>query len=372
MIGIFLSGVPCETVTHFFLWSPFQNVIITDEAGRMLADVCCDRWRQFVWEHEAKKFTVADALGIMNSEDTTPGRLHFADIHKSSRVELVPRLDANGCVLGVDIQTGTVFKPVAAQGLIMAGGFGRRLGELTKNTPKPMLPIGDKPIAEHLLDNLVDSGVSDIFMSVHYCRDVLINHFGEGQDFGARIRYVHEDKPLGTGGCLSLISKDVDSPILVVNGDIFTDLQFHRLIDYHNSSGADITVTVKRHAVTVPYGVIETTDYGNFIMREKPTFSHAINAAIYVLSPSILSRLEFGVRIDMPTLIQHMASLGAKVSLFPLMETWIDIGTEPELRRAQATAGSKPRPQLRTVLTDYNFVNDDREVTGLTAARMKM
>ncbi len=372
MIGVFLNGVSCETVTHFFLWTPFQNAIITDENGRMLAEVCCDRWRQFIWEHEAKKFTVADALSLIQGDDSSSGRLQFTDVRKSSRVELIPRLDGNGCVMGVEVRTGSLYRPIAAQGLIMAGGFGRRLGELTKNTPKPMLPIGDKPIAEHLLDNLLDSGVSDVFMSVHYCKDVLLNHFGDGEGFGARIRYVHEDKPLGTGGCLSLISKDIEAPLLVVNGDIFTDLQFHRLIDHHNASGADITVTVKRHAVTVPYGVIETNDYGNFIMREKPTFSHAINAAIYVLSPGILSKLEHGVRIDMPTLIQQMVSLGAKINLFPLMETWIDIGTEPELRRAQATVGVKPRPQLRTVLADYDLVSDDRDVVDLATMRMKM
>ncbi|MEO0030541.1 MAG: hypothetical protein RIS94_299 [Pseudomonadota bacterium] len=352
MIGVMVSDVPCETVTHFFVSTLFQNVIITDDQGRMIAEFCCDRWRQFVWEHDSRKFTVADAVKIMRAESATP-RLMFPDVKQSSRFRLVPRLDARNRVVGVDFRNEAERQPIRAQGLVMAGGFGRRLGDLTKNLPKPMLHIGDRPIAEHLVENLVDSGVEDIFMSVHYCKDALMDHFGEGRKVGARVRYVHEDKPLGTGGCLSLISKEITDPLIVVNGDIYTDLQFHRLIDYHNASGSDITITVKRHAVAVPYGVIEADDVGNFVMREKPTFSYAINAAIYVLSPNVFKHLEYGVKIDMPTLIQHLVSLGATVSLFPLMETWIDIGTVPELNRARLLAEARPKQQPRDVLHDY-------------------
>ncbi|MBP2460163.1 MULTISPECIES: sugar phosphate nucleotidyltransferase [unclassified Rhizobium] len=366
MIGVFLKSVLCEAVTHYFLSAPFQNAIITDENGRMLADICCDAWRQFIWEHDSKKFIVADALSIM-AVGASPLHLQFPDVRKSSRVELVPRLDSGGCVLGTYLQSRSFAEPVAAQGMIMAGGFGRRLGELTKNMPKPMLAIGDRPIAQHLLENLRDSGIRDIFMSVHYCKDALIDHFGDGSSFGVSVRYVHEDKPLGTGGCLSLITKDIESPLIVVNGDIFTDLQFHRLIDNHNASGADITVTVKRHPVTLAYGVIETNEYGSFIMREKPTFSYAINAAIYVLSPSVFNKLEIGIKIDMPTLIQHLVSLGAKVNLFPLMESWIDIGTEPELRRAQEAVDTKQRPRLQTILTDFKLDEIDRNVVDMPA-----
>jgi dTDP-glucose pyrophosphorylase len=358
MIGVILSSVSCETVTHFFIRTPFSNVIVTDENGRMLADVCCDRWRQFVWQHDAKNFTIADALSIIQSEAGAK-RLLFSHVRASSRFRLIPKLDAQGHVVGVDVQGSREGHPVQAQGLIMAGGFGRRLGELTKDRPKPMLLVGEKPIAEHLLDNLVDSGINDIFMSVHYCKDALMDYFGNGGRHDANVRYIHENKPLGTGGCLSLINKEISAPLLVVNGDIYTDLQFHRLIDHHNASGADITITVKRHAVTVPYGVIETNDYGNFVMREKPTFSHAINAAIYVLSPHVLNKLEHGVRIDMPALIQQLVSLGAKINLFPLMETWIDIGSPPELNRARLAAEAKPQSKPKVMLTEDPSDHDE-------------
>lgn len=352
MIGVMLSSVSCEAVTHFFISTPFRNVIITDDSGRMIAECTCDRWRRFVWEHGDQNFTVSDALRVIEAE-TNVKRPMFDDVRHDARHGLVPQLDDEGHVVGIDIQPKAGEKPIEVQGLVMAGGFGRRLGELTKDKPKPMLLVGDKPIAEHLVDNLVESGVTDLFMSVHYCKDALMEHFGDGHRFNARVRYVHEDKPLGTGGCLSLICQDIDKPLLVVNGDIYTDLQFHRLIDYHTESGADVTVTVKRHAVTVPYGVIESNDFGNFVMREKPTFSHAINAAIYVLSPRVFSKLEYGVRIDMPTLIQHLVSLGAKVNLFPLMESWIDIGTVPELNRARLIAEAKPKKTPQYVLQDY-------------------
>ncbi|NJO33901.1 MAG: NTP transferase domain-containing protein [Rhodospirillales bacterium] len=233
---------------------------------------------------------------------------------------------------------------MAASGLIMAGGFGRRLGELTKRTPKPMLDLAGKPIAEHLLDNFIDSGIYDIFMSVFHLSDVVKEHFRDGSSFGGRIRYLEESTPLGTAGCLSLLPRDMKRPILIVNGDVVTNVQFGRLIEYHQAARFDVTVSVRPFPIQMQFGVVDQVDGLISRIREKPKIMHQINVAIYVISPEVLAHVPHGKPIDMPSLIETLLPLGFRVGVFPLVEDWIDVGTMPDLERARLNFdGSKRR-----------------------------
>jgi NDP-sugar pyrophosphorylase family protein len=233
----------------------------------------------------------------------------------------------------------------------MAGGFGRRLGDLTKTTPKPMLPLAGKPICEHLVENLVDNNISDLFFSVYHLKDTIKDYFGNGAAHGANISYLEETRPLGTAGCLSLLP-ELAKPLLVVNGDVVTNVQLGRLVEYHVAADLDVTMSVKQHAVQIPYGVVDHVDGEVVLIREKPKIPMMINVAIYVLSPRVLRHIPANCQMDMPALVQAIIPHGYKVGIFPLVEYWIDVGTVPELERARnklaVNEGRRPLGNLQT------------------------
>jgi dTDP-glucose pyrophosphorylase len=219
--------------------------------------------------------------------------------------------------------------------VLMAGGLGKRLGPLTQGTPKPMLPLGEKPILEVLLEQFKASGFGDFLFSVNHLAERIMDHFGDGKRWGVRIEYLRETKPLGTVGALSLIKGPVREPILVANGDILTKVDFGALLDFHKAEGAVATLCVKSHEVHIPYGIVEIDGYRLQSFVEKPTHRTYINAGIYVLEPKALSWLARGKHFDMPqfiALIQKRRKKG--VACFPIQEYWLDIGEHQAYRKA--------------------------------------
>ncbi|UVK48498.1 NTP transferase domain-containing protein (plasmid) [Mesorhizobium sp. AR07] len=333
MLGVVRADQKASSVTAFFAETTFENMFVVDEEQCLQAEIHHHEWRRLL------------ALGI---DDQTCIELllsSYDEIERKcrtpARVALksrFPRIEAKYDEPGHRIVHTEIRMPsptrLDAHGLIMAGGFGRRLGDLTKTTPKPMLDVGGKPIAEHLLDNLVDNGISDIFVSLFFEGDVVTNHFGDGSSFGARVRYLKETTPFGTAGCLSLLPREIKHPLLVVNGDVITTAQFGRLVEFHNAAGYDITVSVRPFPIQMQFGVIDQVDGLISRIREKPKIIHQINVAIYVLSPSVLEHVPAG-KVDMPSLIETLIPLGFRVGAFPLIEDWIDVGTLPDLERAR-------------------------------------
>lgn len=220
---------------------------------------------------------------------------------------------------------------------IMAGGFGTRLKPLTDRCPKPMLEVGDKPILETLIKSFIDAGFFNFFISTHYMPELIRNYFGDGSELGINITYVHEEKPLGTGGALGLLPTSLprDLPLIMINGDVLTKVDFNRLLHFHTENNADATMCVREHEYQVPYGVI--SGEGNKIveMTEKPVQRFFVNAGIYVVSPSIISSVPKNHRVDMPTLLEHRISEGNDVLMFPLHEYWLDIGKMDDFKQAQ-------------------------------------
>lgn len=220
---------------------------------------------------------------------------------------------------------------------IMAGGFGTRLKPLTDSCPKPMLEVGDKPILETLIKSFIDAGFFNFFISTHYMPELIRNYFGDGSELGINITYVHEEKPLGTGGALGLLPTSLprDLPLIMINGDVLTKVDFNRLLHFHTENNADATMCVREHEYQVPYGVI--SGEGNKIveMTEKPVQRFFVNAGIYVVSPSIISSVPKNHRVDMPTLLENRISEGNDVLMFPLHEYWLDIGKMDDFKQAQ-------------------------------------
>jgi NDP-sugar pyrophosphorylase family protein len=218
--------------------------------------------------------------------------------------------------------------------VIMAGGFGTRLRPLTDHVPKPMLPVGDRPLLARTLERLHEAGIQSVSIATHYLAEAIVEYFGDGEALGLQLHYVAEDQPLGTAGALRNVDAG-DGPLLVLNGDILTGLDFREMLAFHRARGADATVAVRRYEVPVPYGVVECDDGVVNGLKEKPVLPLLINAGIYLLEPSVRAYLPPEDRFDMPQLLQRLLQDHRHVVSFPVLEYWIDIGQPPDYQLAQ-------------------------------------
>ncbi len=219
--------------------------------------------------------------------------------------------------------------------VIMAGGKGERLMPLTLNTPKPMLPINNKPIIHRIIDNAKKYGFKNICISVNYKCEQLINYFKNGEKYEVNITYLKEEEPLGTAGALSLLNSDkISDPIIVINGDVLTSVNISQLLEYHINTNKDITMCAANYDVVVPYGTVEVDGTTITDITEKPLKSYLVNAGIYVINPKILKNIKPNTKIDMTILIEKYIS-NKNVSIYPLHEQWIDIGSHKDYEEAQ-------------------------------------
>lgn len=260
-----------------------------------------------------------EALQIMNDRD----------------VNHLPVVKADGRLAGLLLRKDLVRDdavPVSA--VIMAGGFGTRLRPLTDAVPKPMLPVGDRPLLERTIARLRDAGISQVNVTTHHLADQISNHFGDGKAMGVKIRYVPEERPLGTCGGLRLVD-DSTGPLLVINGDILTGVNFGDLVGFHRKVGADATVCVRKYDVQVPYGVVEVDGMWLRGVKEKPSVSFFVNAGIYLLEPTVQRYIPDGERFDMTELITRLLAEGKRVATFPIVEYWLDVGQPADYAQAQ-------------------------------------
>lgn len=219
--------------------------------------------------------------------------------------------------------------------VIMAGGKGLRLRPLTEQTPKPLLPVGGKPVLQHIVENLRDEGFSDIVIAVNYLGSQIEAHFGDGSGFGVRVRYLRENQPLGTAGALSLLEAPLSSPFVVMNADLVVSARIGKLVDYHVSENADMTVGAKMIETTVPFGVLVTRGDRIEAIEEKPSRTDLVNAGVYVINEELLGELGSASPTDMPELIAWNLD-DRRVLAFPLHEDWLDLGRPDDLRKARA------------------------------------
>ncbi len=235
-------------------------------------------------------------------------------------------------VLTEDLDLKTIENPV----FLMAGGFGSRLKPLTDDCPKPMLKVGPRPLLETIILKLKAQGFRNFYISIHYLADQVKDHFGDGSRFGVNIDYVQEESPLGTGGALSLLPSSISKlPLLMLNGDILTNIDFTQLLEFHEKNNNLATMCVKQYQYQVPYGVINGDGHIITSIVEKPTHSFFVNAGIYVLNNSIVTSLDSEEVKDMPSLLEEKMQSGKTISMFPIHEYWLDIGRMEDLHRAQ-------------------------------------
>ena len=220
------------------------------------------------------------------------------------------------------------------QSIILAGGRGSRLDPYTLILPKPLFPIGDKPIAEILVHQLQLAGFNEIIMCLGYLADFIKLYFQDGSYFGLTIRYSVETEPLGTAGPLRMVN-DLEENFLVVNGDELTTLDFRALYEHHLAMQADMTVAVQKKSVSSSFGVLEVKDGQVTAYSEKPTIDYWASMGIYVINKRILSLIPENGRFDMPDLVQRLLTEHAQVVSFESQDLWFDIGTKADLEKAK-------------------------------------
>jgi dTDP-glucose pyrophosphorylase len=221
--------------------------------------------------------------------------------------------------------------------VILAGGLGSRLTPLTDTCPKPLLPLGDKPILSHILDHLRDHGIHRFVFSVGYLSEMIVDHYDDGSRRDSFIEYVHENKRLGTAGPLSLIPvESLSDPFLVMNGDVLNDIDVGAMLETHVSNGWDATMAVRHYSYAVPYGVVQSAPDGSFIeVAEKPVLNFQVNGGMYLLSKSALRIIPKDHFYDMPTLFEDLSKAGLRGGVYVHTGRWIDIGSQAEYARAR-------------------------------------
>lgn len=311
-------------------------VLVTDKDGALIGTISDGDIRRGL----LKGFTLASPVqSIIHKEPISVSSklsreavIQLMAIHK---IQQIPIIDEHGYVTGLYVWD-EVIPPLTLTNtmVIMAGGKGSRLYPRTQNCPKPLLPIGGKPILQHIIERAKANGFSNIILAVHYLGHMIEDYFGDGSSLGVRIKYIREDSPLGTAGALTLLDPIPTASILITNGDVITDVNYADVLQFHQQNNSVATMGVRLHEWENPFGVVKTNGIVISGYEEKPISHTYINAGVYVLEPSALGILEKSQPVDMPTLFERLASRGQRTIAYAIHEPWFDIGQPTDLETA--------------------------------------
>lgn len=315
---------------------------VVDPADGRFAGVAADGdLRRFLAGGGSLDAPVADAMNRSPIVTETDLGLHEVRTKMSWRgIEYLPLVQDGRLGALYVLWAGGLPQQLTA--VIMAGGLGSRLRPMTDNCPKPLIPMGGRPILTHIMEHLRDEGVRRFILSVNYLGEMIVDHYGDGSDLGVEVDYVHETKRMGTGGALGLIDPGVLSePFLCLNADILNDLDVNALLDKHQRNRWDATMVVRDHSYTVPYGVVRRSEDGLFLCsEEKPTVTFQINAGIYMLSKSVLPLIPRDQFYDLPCIFEEVRRRGMAGGTHLHEGRWIDVGTIAEYQRAIGIYGT--------------------------------
>jgi dTDP-glucose pyrophosphorylase len=281
---------------------------------------------------------------VMNDSPVTAqpenSRKEIEKLMRENYIQQVPVVDSKGNIVALEtIDTLMSPKMRSVPVVIMAGGLGTRLRPLTNDRPKPLVEVEGIPILGTLVERLSVQGFTNIYLSVNYKAEMIKERFGDGSEWGVQIDYLCEDKPLGTAGPLSLLPDVPTEPLLVVNGDLLTTVDFAHFVDYHQDHSVGATIGVRRQHTQIPYGVVEIENHKVMSIEEKPTQTYFVNAGIYVLEKDILSFIPNNKRIDMTDVLQKVIDNKIEVTAYPIQEYWQDVGKREDLEQAKANFG---------------------------------
>jgi dTDP-glucose pyrophosphorylase len=318
--------------------------LVVDESGVLLGTVSDGDVRRGLLrgvDLDGAVLDVAHRDPLVVPEAMAPAAVR--QLMSANKILHMPVVDPNGRLVGLHVWDAVQVGPRLSNVLvIMAGGKGTRLLPDTETCPKPMLPIGGKPMLQHVVERACTDGFAEIILCVHYLGHVIEDFFGDGQRFGVNISYVKESEPLGTAGALSLLRHRPESAFLVSNADVLSDVSFSGLLQFHIGQGAEATMAVRAHVWQHPFGVVRTEGMEIVGFEEKPVSKTYINAGVYALQPAALDVLRPGEHCDMPQLFDRLKGEGRRTLAFPLHESWMDVGRHEDLGAARRLASGKP------------------------------
>jgi dTDP-glucose pyrophosphorylase len=313
-----------------------QIALVVDDDFRLLGTVTDGDIRRGI----LRGISLDDqVLKVMNKNPITmkkgASKQEIKRVFQEKKLRQLPILNQNNQVLDV-IFSDVLFDSVSFDNwvVLMAGGLGTRLRPLTENIPKPMLTVGTKPILQTILESFIEHGFHQFYFSVNYKREIIKEYFGDGLKWGVSIQYLDEDQRLGTAGALSLFIEKPTKPIIVMNGDILTKINFQQLLQFHEENDSVATMCVREYQHQVPYGVVRTEGTRLCSIEEKPIERYFVNAGIYVLNPEVLELIPKNTYFDMPSLFELLIKLQKKTNVFPIREYWLDIGRIPDFEKA--------------------------------------
>lgn len=313
-----------------------EIALVVDAALRLLGSVTDGDIRRGLLQGRQLDEPVSS---IMNRQpkfvDADAPPIEASRLMRRLDIDQIPMLDDEGRVVDIifrrDLGRVTQDSPLV---VIMAGGKGERLRPITEQIPKPMIPLGGRPILETIIQRFKTQGFSRFALCVNYRAEVIREHFGDGEAFGVEIDYVEEPKRLGTAGALSLLRTRPDSPIIVTNGDVLTTMDYRKLLEFHYMHAAWATMCLNIFKYQLPYGAVEVDGHRILKVTEKPVQQFFINAGVYAISPAAFDLVPADTYFDMTTLFERIGE--DYRAAYPLHEYWLDIGQKPDLERAQS------------------------------------
>lgn len=318
--------------------SGLQIALVVDGEGRLAGTMTDGDARRAILAGQELDAAVA---GMMQRSPTCarPGdsRADVLQTMREKKLLRIPKVEDDGRVVGLST-IGDFLRAEARDEwvVVMAGGLGSRLQELTEDTPKPMLPVGGRPILDTILQGLMDQGFSRFYLAVNFKADVIESYFGDGSEMGARIEYLREEQRMGTAGALSLLPERPERPVLLTNADLLTKVDCAGLMDAHHATGAAATMAVREYEMRVPFGVVVEEQGVITEIREKPVIRSIVNAGIYVLSPEVLDLVPGGSYLDVPSLFERAMGAGLVARSHRVDGYWMDIGRIHDFSRANA------------------------------------
>lgn len=324
----------------------YQIVLVTDAAGKLLGLVTDGDMRRII----INSVSLNDRIDtVMNSEycfatvDTERDRIK--EIFSTKRINHLVILDKDGITRGlllrgdVSFQGETVQPPLDNIVLVMAGGKGSRLDPFTKILPKPMIPLGEKPIIEHIMERFYASGFSNFTLSVNYKKEIIKMYFSDLDSAGYRVNFIEENQPLGTAGSLSLLGDDVSGTLVVINCDVIIETDYRNILKFHTANKFDLTIVGCMKHIKVPYGVINLKDSNFDCIEEKPEYDVLINTGLYYIEPELLALIPKETAYDMPDLIAAAKLQGKRIGIYPIYNSWHDVGHWDEYRKTLTALG---------------------------------
>ena len=315
-----------------------EAALVVDAQGKLIGMITDGDIRRAFLAGAALETPVGDIM-TLNPVTVKLGTPQMAIIAlmMQKKIRHLPVVDENRKPVALELLKNQLEDFEPAEAVVMAGGKGTRLLPLTENTPKPLLKVGEETILDNILQNLKQNGIEDVVLTVNHLAEKIITHVGDGEGHELNVNYVQERQARGTAGGLTLLENRPDSSFLVMNGDLLTELDFRSLIKFHRNSGCAMTVCVRRHSIKIPYGVVQMEDDNLCVdeIVEKPDHEFLVNAGIYMLEPDVIDFIPKGEFFDMVQLMNAVMASGKKVSAFPILEYWKDIGQHDQFTEAR-------------------------------------